>query len=164
MMNELTIRDIEFAGIRTYQSWMDLWILNKALNYHKPELIIEIGTALGGTALFFSNYAKVHTWDINRSMTKTNDNITFHHEDVFNSSNLEMLLWDHRKKFLFCDGGNKIKEFNTFAKQLEVGDYVFVHDWNAEIGQYDIDITGFKYVLKKECEQLGSYIRGFEKI
>ena len=162
-MSELTTRDIEFGGVRMYQSWMDLWILTKALNHLKPELIIEIGSLFGASALYFSNWTKVHTWDIQSVIKKTNDNITFHHEDVFRSKELEVLLWDQRRKFLFCDGGNKIKEFNTFAKELNTGDYVFVHDWEEEIWERNIDITGFKYILKDECEQLHSYIRGFEK-
>ena len=152
MMNELTIRDIRFGGVRMAQSWMDLWILNKALNSHKPELIVEIGSYLGATALFFSNWTKVHTWDIQNVIKKTNDNITFHHEDVFKSKTITPLLHNPQKMFLFCDGGNKIKEFNTFAKELNSGDYVFVHDWGTEIWEPMINIDGFRYILKDECE------------
>ena len=162
-MTDLKFRGIEFSGVTTYQSWVDLWILNRVLNQLKPEFIVEIGTALGGSALFLSNYAEVHTFDVNKGMKKTNDKIHFHHEDCFKSSTLKNLLADKQRKLLYCDGGNKIKEFNTFAKMLNPNDYVLVHDWNAEISEKDIDITGFRYILKDECEELGSYIRGFTK-
>ena len=105
MMNELTIRDIRFGGVRMAQSWMDLWILNKALNFHKPELILEIGSYLGATALFFSNWTKVHTWDIQNIIKKTNDNITFHHEDVFKSKNLTGKQAEHTLELagIYCN-------------------------------------------------------------
>jgi len=46
--------------------------------------------------------------------------------------------------FIYCDGGNKPKEFNLYAPILRVGDYIAAHDWDyggyrrAEIRPKDV--------------------------
>lgn len=47
----------------------------------------------------------------------------------------------------FCDGGNKIREFNYFAGLLKQDSIIVAHDWNEEIKLEDISDTINKYGL-----------------
>ena len=42
---------------------------------------------------------------------------------------------------VLCDGGNKVKEFSTFASYLKKGDIIMVHDYGESIEQYKRDIV-----------------------
>ena len=45
---------IEWLGVRTIKSPLDLWIYQEIICRNRPELIVEAGTGLGGSALFMA--------------------------------------------------------------------------------------------------------------
>jgi len=47
-----------------------------------------------------------------------------------------------RPILLFCDNGDKPREFREFVPHLRVGDCVGVHDWGSEIHRADVTIFG----------------------
>jgi cephalosporin hydroxylase len=52
---ERTWRDTWWMGIRTYKCPLDLWIYQEILFELAPDLVVECGTAEGGTALYLAH-------------------------------------------------------------------------------------------------------------
>jgi len=50
-----TWRDTWWMGVRTYKCPLDLWIYQEILSELRPDLVIECGTAEGGTALYLAH-------------------------------------------------------------------------------------------------------------
>lgn len=108
--------------------------------------IIEIGTAHGGLAVLlglFSNAygCKFTTYDIfdspNYSKLFKQLEIDFRMKDVFqDEENLAKEIQDDGITILFCDGGNKIKEFNLFSQYLKKGDVILAHDYSHDEEYY----------------------------
>ena len=72
-----------------------------------------------------------------------------HYSDVFTDNTQEHIKENMEqldKTLIFCDGGNKIKEFAMYAPLLKSGDRIAVHDWNLEIAYPNI---------RAVCEQHG---------
>ena len=128
-----------FGGIHIAQSWSDLYILEQILTVEKPDIIIELGTKYGASALFFNLFAKTYTFDIKDYGEPKNDNIIYTIVDIFeNIEIIKSLINDHKKVFLFCDNGDKPKEFKIFAPLLKKDDLIFVHDYGVEIKDKDV--------------------------
>lgn len=119
-------------------------LIQPIVNSFAPKLILETGTSWGGMTLILHEAypnAEIHTFDIpnprkpnikNEAMSKIN----FHHEDIldeFRCMKLCKLCNDKRKKLLFLDNGNKIKEVIRYGAYLKPGDILGVHDWDKEI-------------------------------
>jgi cephalosporin hydroxylase len=51
---ERTWRDTRWMGIRTYKCPLDLWIYQEILHELRPDLVVECGTAEGGSALYMA--------------------------------------------------------------------------------------------------------------
>ena len=113
-----------FAGQEIAQRWSDLFIFERTFQEFKPDLIIELGTYLGALTHFFSLHGRVWTIDnMNRKFMKY-DHVQYNIGDVF-STKIENIIagiiLDHSKVVFFCDNGNKIDEFNMYAKYLKKG-------------------------------------------
>lgn len=109
----------------------------KFLAEHPVDRIIEIGTAAGGLALWLRVTSKlpVVTYDIAEFAlhAKLREmGVDTRTKDVFNpehQAELSALIRAPGRVLLLCDGGNKIREFNTFSDDLKPGDYIMAHDY-----------------------------------
>jgi cephalosporin hydroxylase len=101
--------------------------------------IIELGTAHGGLSVLFGMFAcsygcKYITYDIHdtpnyKDLFKRLD-IDFRKKDIFaNENEIAEEIKKEDITILFCDGGDKIKEFNIFSKYLKKGDVILAHDY-----------------------------------
>jgi len=172
MKNIFTTANSTFAGTEIAQTWSALFAFERIFQEYKPDIIIEIGTYLGALTHFFSLHClNVYSYDnLNRKIKKYS-NINYIVKDVFDTqtiteiSNLISSL--NKKILLFCDGGNKAKEFNIYAPYIKKGDLIFVHDWTLAIKIDDIKETINKYNLKpykhKFCNDWKTYMRGWSK-
>jgi hypothetical protein len=140
--DEKRLNHITVNGVSTSQHYSVVNALDKLQDYLKllnqtPKTIIEIGTLSGGFTTLLANHeisahAAIHTFDlINKLDNKyvKADHVQHHFVNAFETSLIEDLLAQEGCALLFCDGGNKIKEFNLFAKFLKPGDYIFCHDY-----------------------------------
>ena len=111
-----------------------------AMEILNPAQIVEIGSLNGGfaTALAFISYlsrCKIYSFDICNAPNEDwsglamNLGVTFFKEDVFSSNHVSELVGLRGTSFLLCDGGNKPKEFETFAPSLKDGDIIAAHDY-----------------------------------
>ena len=121
-------------------------MLDKFLRYvherfGKINQIIELGTYQGGFSLFLHLASIMYGFKF----------VTYDIEDkIFDKKLFDSLIVDFRKKsiftyegekevskiiktpgisVLFCDNGQKIKEFNNYARYLKSGDYILAHDY-----------------------------------
>ena len=116
----------------------------------QPELIIEIGTWKGGFPVFLRSIfpdAVIHTFDIAnignkqaKSKAFKKNKIKAHIENCFESQTCENLVRAKRRKILFCDGGNKLNEFNYFAPMLNKGDVICMHDFAPDLKYFKDNI------------------------
>ena len=148
-------------GIRTVACHREgeLSIIRETILDFKPELMVELGTCVGGITLLLHECfptVPLHTFD-NKSMIRSlkkakssievdyieafqreafNDNVKFYITNIFIEGKevIEDILTSDKRKFLYSDNGKKKDEINLFAKCLLVGDLLGVHDWGYEIG------------------------------
>jgi predicted O-methyltransferase YrrM len=141
-----------FLGVRQQHNYMLYQFIDKALRHEPIERFVEIGTGGGALSVVLGLHAvnrgtRLLTLDtLVRKGKPMLDNvfdaleIEFVQEDCFN--NVERILKhiDGKPCFFFCDGGNKIKEFNTFAPLLPVGSIIAAHDYETkELRAADIE-------------------------
>lgn len=138
-----------FMGINCLKSVSDMWNYQEILYDLKPSLIIEVGTAHGGTALYFSWLLKTIT-----PFSKV-ISVDISHQDIAdrvkNDSHIELLtgtladagirsrikeLREHYKGPVFAildsdhTKANVLSEMETLRTILVTGDYLVVEDGN----------------------------------
>ncbi len=144
------------AAMQTLESFQ-LWEL--LLNKGSFKRIIELGTWQGALSLYFALYSIEQNMDFYTYDNKDyypsplkkfiNFDQYFQRLDIFSYEHMIAgLISKPERTLLFCDNGNKIREFNTFAPYLKSNDIIGVHDWDAEISLEDIKETCEKYNLK----------------
>ncbi len=158
---------------------LTLW--SKILKQARYSRVIELGTANGNFSLYLylwciSRGSKFYTYDIKNDWGNGNRALKdllnfkdhFYEVDIFEKKDeiIELIKKDGRT-IIFCDNGNKIKEFQIFAPELKVGDLIAVHDWNMEIRDEDIRAICNEYHLEfaflKETQEEG-WTRVFQKM
>lgn len=149
------VKGQSFLGCHMAQYWVDLVLWERFLNRHQLASIVELGTGGCGLSLFLASQAYqrgIEFWTFDR---KTSGNLDtplakllglrahFVPGNLFTGARpklVELLQGLPRPLLLFCDNGNKPKEFREFVPYLWVGDYVGVHDWGTEIGEKDVHV------------------------
>lgn len=109
--------------------------------------IIEIGTHRGGFTLFLDSLklptSTLTTFELTRENIDKrildNYNLNIEIGNCFESPTKEKIIKEitrEGKTLLLCDGGNKNKEFNTFAQYLKQGDVIMLHDYSHSSEQW----------------------------
>lgn len=174
-------KSIDIYGIHIVQSWYDLFFINCLLQYEKPrfQVIIELGSGIGSSTLFLalnSHGVPVHTFDKRPESKhpmymkiKSITDITHYQRDIFDEGVKKLIknLMDKNKTLLFCDDGDKTREFNTYASYLRKGDVIMAHDARVEIKMKDIIDTAYMNGLtpyhQDKSDEFGSRIFCFKK-
>jgi hypothetical protein len=111
-----------------------------------PVTIIEIGMREGGfTNVLYdhqiSTHAEIYSFDIfdfNYESKFKDKNINWFVSDAFkNEEKIKDLIQRKGTTIVFCDGGDKIKEFNLFAKYLKPKDMILAHDYYKDKDAYN---------------------------
>lgn len=147
--------DTKFLGIATLQWWYDLTIWERLFGALRFEHVVELGTGRGGMTLYllmqamnqgadFSTFDHVYPEMANTPVGRALDLAGYCHtgdmwSELISGEIREILADDANHPLLMlCDGGNKPREFQTFAPLLRAEDVVVVHDWGNEFGEGDI--------------------------
>jgi len=162
----------KFMGGGMSQNWLAIPFFEYYYEANRFEYVVEFGSQKGCLSTYFANLAAIteafffETYELfpevdwNRRETEgvghwyerlaeTSPYINYFHQDVF-SKNTQKHIEENIQKFktfIFCDGGNKVKEFNTYAPLLKSDDRIAVHDWGVEIRIEQIQETLDKYRL-----------------
>lgn len=140
-----TWRSNKFLGVMTQKCPFDLFVYQEILFEHKPDLIIESGTAYGGGAYFLAsmcdlmNHGEVITIDIlNVATSPKHDRITY----LLGSSTSNAIVEEVKKRvqgkskvlvILDADHTKKhvLQEMNIYSKFVTKGSYLIVEDSNV---------------------------------
>ena len=166
------VKFITVDGLDSPQSYRVLNLLDR-LKKERPDLIIEIGTCRGGFALLLRKYFEceivtidIDEWEprIAKNKQFKENNIKYIIGDCFVNKDLDNYLKKDVKKIVFCDGGHKANEFNSFSKLVNVGDIIGVHDYfpsrdkldyniwtTCEVEDGDLDLSGFDKVYENNA-------------
>jgi len=129
-----------YKGKYKAQQQFNAWnVFEKFLLEEPFDLIVEIGTAVGGFVEFLYDFKAEHSlsyklmsFDIEDPHSTHNNliskGININHMNIF-EYDLQSLIQNHGKVLLLCDGGDKPKEFNTFSAFLKEGDVIMAHDY-----------------------------------
>lgn len=129
-------------------------VFSKLLEKMRPQQIIEIGTFKGGLTCLLGLYGLIHrcdvyTFDSGTARTYAHNSIPHHAFDMLSIEFLpydvftrvgeigEQLIQLNGPTLLLCDGGNKPREFNTFAKYLKPGDVIMAHDYSRSPDHFE---------------------------
>jgi hypothetical protein len=144
-----------YKGKYKAQQQSNAWeVFEKFLLEEPFDLIVEIGTAVGGFIEFLHDFKAEHnlnyelmSFDIedphNTHSELIDKGINVNHIDIF-EYDLQNLIQSHGRVLLLCDGGDKPKEFNTFSALLKVGDVIMAHDYAP-----NFTIFGQEFLNKK---------------
>lgn len=107
--------------------------------------IIEIGTYNGGFTSWLADNknsdTKLVSYDIDGTINTSNrSDIDFRVEDCFSNQaflDIVNLICNPGKTLVLCDGGDKPKEFNEFAKHIKSGDVIMAHDYCGDKKTWD---------------------------
>jgi cephalosporin hydroxylase len=146
------VRNTYWFGIPTEQTPTDMWMMQEIITEVKPDFIVETGTYLGGSALFFATVlehvnleGKVITVDIADFRRKGYDAsriLLFRERVEFvkgNSVSPEVIkkiaeeVKGHRVMVLLDSNHRQehvLKELELYSPLVSVGSYIIVHDTN----------------------------------
>jgi 23S rRNA U2552 (ribose-2'-O)-methylase RlmE/FtsJ len=142
----------DINGVFTCQHFEIEKAFDKLYDYLKSnkiviDNIIEIGTFRGGFTTFLDNHklsdnTTIHSFDVDasigqRQISNKVKKVKFYEENVFETNTIELILKSSKKNtILFCDGGDKISEFNHFSKFLNTNDIIFAHDFAIDLSSF----------------------------
>jgi cephalosporin hydroxylase len=140
-----TWKDTRFLGVPIWKNPLDLWIYQEMLHELRPDLIIETGTAFGGSALYLATLCdtldrgRVVSIDIAHKdeLPPAHPRITY----VLGSSTDPAIAADMREAaaaaetvLVILDSDHSrehvLNELRTYAPMVTVGSYVVVEDTN----------------------------------
>lgn len=144
----------EYQGVRCTKNPFDLALYLKLLWDLKPQTIIEIGSAAGGSGRFFSDQsglfgldASVWSFDVHPVIGLDRPNLKFLYGDIHSleSSALPEILKTAKRPLLVVEDGPHTYEgckaaLTFFHEFLDVGDYIVVEDGNLrELGYLSLE-------------------------
>jgi len=155
---------MSFAGVKAAQILSDYWLWEAILN-DQPEItgIVELGTGQGGFSLFLAAQAEgrgisFRTYDIAAPACRVPGFVRL---DIYRAADaIGEHLSRHDPVVLFCDGGNKPRELETFSRYLTPRSVIVVHDWMTEIYPHDVPEWCVE-IYGTTCDDLGSMSRVF---
>lgn len=133
-----------WLGVKTAKNPLDLWIFQEIIFETKPDLIIETGSFMGGSALYMAticdlvNNGEIISIDINRTDFPKHNRIKFlsgssideeiinqvHNTIEENKKVMVVLDSDHTKKHV-------LEELKIYGKLVTKGCYMIVEDTNV---------------------------------
>jgi cephalosporin hydroxylase len=139
-------------GMTVLQSWLQIAAIMDAIEVYGINTFIEIGVAEGGLGSLISqrsNYVNGFKY-IGIEIDQKAVNKEFKFQCTFSGKTLVFgnvfspkvsgflkMVMDLAKgpTLLFCDGGDKVKEIQTFHSFLRAGDFLMVHDYMPGLEQ-----------------------------
>jgi len=120
---------------------------------------IQLRSRYNGTGHWFEKMAEISPY-INMYYENVFDKPVFNHI----KENMEQF-----KTYIFCDGGNKLRELHLYARLLKKGDRIAVHDWGIEVKPEQVQPIMEEFDLEydepfaKSATDLGTWIMPFRK-
>lgn len=140
-----TWRDTSWLGVTTWKCPLDLWIYQEILQELRPQLIIECGTAHGGSAFFLASvcdllgHGQIVTIDVELTPGRpVHPRITYLHGSSVDPQVVEQI------RAMIRNGGHVLvildsdhreshvsRELDAYSPMVTVGSYLVVEDTNV---------------------------------
>lgn len=137
--------ECKWMGLTAYKNPLDMWIYQELIFEVKPEVIVEVGSCYGASALFMAHMFDlmgtgiVVTIDIERSMYKVkHDRIVTVTGDSSSAPivNRVARLCQDKMVMVVHDGDHNsaqvLKDMRAYAPLVSVGSYLIVEDGNID--------------------------------
>ena len=137
--------DTRWLGVRTRKCPMDLWVYQEILTEQRPDVIVETGTAKGGSSLFLASLCtlldggRVITVDIEDQVgdardprvsylvgSSTADEIVEQVEKQIRPGERVMVILDSDHRY-----DHVLRELELYAPMVTPGSYLIVEDTNV---------------------------------
>lgn len=131
-----------YCGVSIHQNEHVGSVFRALFRTFQPRRVLEIGTAAGGLTLLLrdlldeAGYKSTELWTVDpMPMDRPYlvvDGINMIHADGFQDGLLPLLqtyVAEDGPTLVLCDGGDKKREFRTFAPHLKSGDIIMAHDY-----------------------------------
>jgi cephalosporin hydroxylase len=136
--------DTYWLGVPTAKCPLDLWIYQEILFERRPDVIVETGTAHGGSALYLASICdildrgRVVTVDVEEQERPTHARITY----LLGSSTdptvldaIRSLVGDAERVMVILDSDHRaqhvLDELKSYGELVTPGDYLVVEDTNV---------------------------------
>jgi len=133
---------VQYRDVSVHQNEHAGSVFRALFRTFKPVRVLEIGTAAGGLTLLIrdllneagcqaTDFWTVDPMPMPRPYLDV-DGINYIHADAFEPELLQRLAWWvglDGPTLVLCDGGDKRREFRTFAPSLKSGDIIMAHDY-----------------------------------
>jgi len=179
MANEEEFINTTFLRLSMLQEWRDIGIWEKFLNVYPIRTIVEIGTWQGAFSIILllqcvQRNIKFFTFDVRRAKgldspaaIRVGLRDHFLQGDIFVDERFKGILADEslHPMLVYCDGGDKPKEFKFVVPLLQQGDIVVAHDWDREFLPHNVEPVAdmVEPIFVNECENIGSLTRFWER-
>jgi cephalosporin hydroxylase len=133
-----------WKGIRVLKFGTDLLLYHQVINDNKPDVLVEIGTKHGGSALFFADQGvKVITIDIKDFVKHKDPRITYIRGSSLDAdvmAQVKALIGPDDKVMVVVDGNHMRRhvkwELFHYGKIVTPGQYMVVEDCYIDRGLY----------------------------
>ena len=154
-----------FLGVRQQHNYALYSSIDEVLQNEPIERFVELGTGAGALSVILGLHA----------IQRNTHLLTFDYQtrgekpkldDVFKALHIEFIQanffdWikyiqsyiQDKPCFLFCDGDDKAREFNTFAPILPVGSIIAAHDYGDEFKLDELQTKGLVPVLENRWDE-----------
>ena len=138
---------MEWRGVRITKNPCDLWTVASLISRIKPAVIVETGTAFGGSALFYADIARLHgiptrviTVDVNPKMPSICEipkivSLTGYSTDQSIVGEIKSLVGNQSPVMVILDSDhsreNVARELELYSPMVTVGSYLIVEDTNV---------------------------------
>lgn len=139
-----TWKNTKWMGIPIQKNPMDLIIYQELIYNIKPDIIIETGTKVGGSALFFANICdiidngRIITIDIDgKSKVPEHERITYIWGNSVDEAVINFIepLIKEKKVMVILDSDHTkdhvLKELQIYSEFVTIGSYIIVEDSNV---------------------------------
>lgn len=140
-----TWRDTYYLGVTTYKCPLDLWIYQEIVYETRPDLIVETGTACGGSALYLASLCDlVGTGEVVSIDIERHHDLPSHPRATFltGSSVADDIVGDVKKQversqsvLVILDSDHSRahvrEELRVYSSLVTVGNYLIVEDTNV---------------------------------
>lgn len=153
-------------GILVSQTWNEIGAILHIINTYHVDLFVEIGAHRGGLGSLLiarEEYDEKFLYiGIEIDPDVLNERFDNHVANVFIGNVFDVEYFDmlkgyvniHKVPLIYCDGGDKPREFKVFSKILPKGGLIMVHDYpkefreehfkDTELTRLDLDFLGIE--------------------
>jgi cephalosporin hydroxylase len=138
------LNDTYWFGVPIQKSPLDCWTYQEILHEQRPDLIVETGTYLGGSALFFGHlfdllgHGRVLTIDLQLRGRVDHPRVTQLEGDALSPeilAKVEAAAADARRVLVVLDDDHSaphvLRELQTYGRFVTPGSYLVVEDTNV---------------------------------